>query len=190
MACYAGRVQDAVHLSAAELTARLRALPPPRADEGVVALVVVRPEVDARVTPARCKLTPDGGVEGDRWARKENPALAAQVSVMRADVARVVANGQPISLTGDNLLVELDLSPENLPTGTRLRVGTALCEVTDKPHTGCKKFTARFGQDARELTGSDTMRSWRLRGLYLRVLVAGEVGPGDLVRVLERPAAT
>ena len=34
--------------------------------------------------------------------------------------------------------------PENLPTGARLAVGSALCEVTDKPHTGCNKFVERF----------------------------------------------
>ena len=64
-----------------------------------------------------------------------------------------IANGQPLFLFGDNLLVELDVSPANLPTGTRLQVGTALCEVTPKPHTGCGKFAARFGQDARDLRG-------------------------------------
>jgi MOSC domain-containing protein YiiM len=110
-----------------------------------------------------------------------------QITVMRADVARLIANGQPLSLPGDNLLVELDLSPANLPVGTRLQVGTALCEVTPKPHTGCGKFAARFGQDAREVTAAAEFEDWRLRGLYFRVLEAGEVGPGDRIRVLSRP---
>src|SRR5438552_9871695 len=155
-----------MHLSYTALEEGLRRLPPPPTDEGTVALVVARPDVGARLTPERCRLTPDGGVDGDRWAQRENPDPTMQITVMRADVARLIANGQPLSLPGDNLLVELDLSPSNLPTGTRLRVGTALCEVTPKPHTGCGKFAARFGPDARDVTAAEEFQEWRLRGLY------------------------
>ena len=103
---------------------------------------------------------------------------------MRADVARVIANGQSLSLFGDNLLVELDLSRENLPDGTRLRIGTAVCAVTPKPHNGCSKFSARFGEDALLVLASEDFSSWRLRGLHVEVLEAGEVSPGDRVEVL------
>jgi MOSC domain-containing protein YiiM len=168
------------------LAARIRSLPAPPADDGEIALVVVRPDPGERITPARVKLTPNGGVEGDRWLKRENPLPAAQVTVMRADVARVLCNGHPLSLFGDNLLVHLDLSLANLPAGTRVMVGTALCEVTEKPHTGCVKFSDRFGQAARDLTGAEGFKELRLRGLYVRVIEAGEVGPGDRMRVLAR----
>ena len=138
-----------LHLPAAVLRERLHDLPPAPRDSGEVVLAVARPSVEERQTPARCALTPEAGVENDRWGKKQRSNPEMQITVMRADVARVIANGQPLSLFGDNLLVELDLSPENLPTGTRLRVGTALCEVTPYPHTGCGKFAARFGQDDR-----------------------------------------
>lgn len=184
--CYRPRMSSAVHASAEVLAERLAKLPPPPLDEGPVVLVVVRPDVGERVTPARCRLTPEGGVEDDRWAKRENPVLGAQVSVMRADVARVLADGRPLELFGDNLLVEIDLSPDNLPAGARLSVGTALCEVTDKPHTGCAKFAERFGQAARDLLGAEAFRTLRLRGIYVAVIEAGEVGPGDGVRVLAR----
>jgi len=177
-----------MHLEYEALARGLRQLPPPPTDEGSVVLVVARPDVDERVTPQRCPLTPQGGVEGDRWGRRPNPDPAAQITVIRADVARLFANGQPLSLFGDNLVVDLDLSPANLPTGTRLRVGTALCEVTPKPHTGCGKFSARFGQAARDITADPAFQDWRLRGLYIRVLEPGEAGPGDPIRVLSRPA--
>jgi MOSC domain-containing protein YiiM len=180
-------VADPIHLPYAVLAERLQSLPEPPRDEGSVVLVVSRPDVDARVTPSRCRITPEGGVAGDRWANKEPRLLAAQVTVMRADVARVLANGQPLSLSGDNLLMDLDLSQANLPERTRLRVGTALCEVTPKPHTGCSKFAARFGQDARGVTSAEAFRGWRLRGLYVQVLEAGDVGPGDRIVVVERP---
>jgi len=171
----------------ADLERGLRELPPPPTEAGTVALVVARPAVDQRLTPDSGVLTPEGGVEGDRWAKKPRPNPKSQVTVMRADVARLFADGQPLSLFGDNLLVELDLSEANLPAGTRLQVGTALCEVTPEPHTGCGKFAARFGQDARDLTFAEEFRSHRLRGIHLRVVEAGEVRPGDAVRVLSRP---
>lgn len=178
---------EAHHLAFDDLAARIAALGPAPRDLGRVHLVVARPEVDARLTPARCRLSPTDGVENDRWAKREVPMPDAQVTVMRADIATVFANGQALSLTGDNLLVELDLSPANLPLGTRVRVGTAVCEVTAKPHRGCDKFAARFGQAAQDLTAADAFLLMRLRGLYLKVNVEGEVGPGDSIEVIERP---
>src|SRR5437870_5826950 len=82
-------------------------------------------------------------------ARATDPNPESQVRLMRADVARLLADGSPVEQCDDNLLVELDLSLGNLPAGTRLRIGTALCAVTPKPHTGCSKFAGRFGADAR-----------------------------------------
>jgi MOSC domain-containing protein YiiM len=174
------------HLPYAVLEDRLLALPPAPKDEGRVALVVARPDTDLRRTPDRARLSREAGLEGDRWSKR--PALKAdnQVTLMRADVARLIADGQELSLFGDNLLVELDLSLENLPAGTRLRIGTALCEVTPLPHTGCGKFAARFGQDARDVTNAPAFVPWRLRGIHVRVVEDGEVSPGDPVRVVER----
>ena len=181
-------MSSAPYASAEVLGARLAELTPPPRDEGAIELVVVRPSAGQRETPARCRLTPDGGVEGDRWLQREHPLLAAQISVMRVDVARALADGRPLDLFGDNLLVDLDLASDNLPIATRVRVGTALCEVTAKPHTGCAKFAERFGPEARELLSAERFRAWRLRGIYVRVIEAGAVGPGARVRVLSRPA--
>lgn len=177
------------HLPYAILEDRILSLPPAPRDEGSVALVVVRPETDGRSTPERALLTREAGLLGDRWGKRANLNRSNQITLMRADVARVLANGQPLSLFGDNLLVELDLSTENLPDGTRVQVGTALCEVTPLPHTGCGKFAARFGQDARDVTNGPNFLSWRLRGIHLQVVEDGEVSPGDPIRVLSRPAA-
>jgi MOSC domain-containing protein YiiM len=178
---------EAYHLSFDDLATRIAALSPVPRDSGRIQLVVARPDVDLRETPARCRLSVEGGIENDRWSKREMPIADAQITVMRADVAAVIANGQPLSLSGDNLLVELDLSPANLPLGTRLRVGTALCEVTAKPHRGCDKFANRYGQAARDITAADAFVLMRLRGLYIRVTAPGEVGPGDSIDVIERP---
>ena len=166
----------------------LKALPAPPRDAGRVVLVVVRPETEQRETPERARLTLDGGVEGDRWGKREGRKLKNQITMMRADVARLFADGQPLSLFGDNLLVELDLSTAHLPPGTRLQIGTALCEVTPEPHTGCGKFAARVGADARALTAAPEYVEDHLRGIHVCVVEPGEVSPGDSVRVVSRPA--
>ena len=109
-----------LHLSSDDLAARLRQLPPAPKDAGRVALVVARPEVQERLTPGRCRLTSGAGVENDRWSGKERPDPEAQITVMRADVAHVIGNGQPLFLFGDNLLVELDLARDKDPANTLL----------------------------------------------------------------------
>jgi MOSC domain-containing protein YiiM len=105
---------------------------------------------------------------------------------MQKDVAELIANGQPVTLFGDNLFVELDLSASNLPPGSRMRVGQAILEVTPKPHNGCYKFEARFGPDALRLVSQLELRHRNLRGIHLRVVQDGAVHTGDLVEVLSR----
>jgi MOSC domain-containing protein YiiM len=110
----------------------------------------------------------------------------AQLAVMRRDVAELIANGQPLTLFGDNLFVDLDLCAANLPTGTRLRLGRALVAVTPKPHNGCHKFKGRFGVDALRFVQQPQTRDQNLRGIYWRVTEPGDVSIGDPIRVLER----
>jgi len=89
-------------------------------------------------------------------------------------------------LFGDNLFLDLDLSVDNLPLGSRVRVGGATLEVTPKPHIGCRKFQARFGPDALRFVSKPALRHRNLRGIYMRVFEAGDAGPGDAVEVLAR----
>lgn len=173
------------HRTLAQLEQGLAGLSPPK-DTGELALIVARGDDGTRHTPARARLTPEEGVPGDAWLQDCPEQIEAQIAVMRVDVARLVANGQPLTLPGDNLLLDLDLSVENLPTGTRLRVGGALLEVTPKPHNGCLKFRQRFGQDALRLTADPRFRAQRLRGIYLKVVEPGEVALGDRVEVCRR----
>jgi MOSC domain-containing protein YiiM len=84
-------------------------------------------------------------------------------------------------LAGDQLYIDLDLSVENLPAGTRLSVGEAVIELTDVPHTGCAKFTARFGTDAVKFVNKSPGRELRLRGANARVVTPGMVRVGDRV---------
>lgn len=156
-------------------------------DRGRVALLVTRvADGGRRELPARVVLTAAGGMPGDGWLRKSPDTRAAQLTVMRHDVATLIANGQPLPLSGDNLFVDLDLSAANLPIGTILRVGAALLAVSPKAHNGCRKFQSRFGGDALRFVAHPERRALNLRGIYLQVVEDGEVAVGDAVEVVQR----
>ncbi len=87
-------------------------------------------------------------------------------------------------MAGDQLYLDMDLSVENLPAGTRLGLGTAVIEVSAKPHTGCKKFVARYGLEAVKFVNSPQGKQLRLRGLNARVVQPGVVRVGDIARKL------
>ena len=82
---------------------------------------------------------------------------------------------------GDQLFIDLDLSGENLPAGTKLEIGTAIIEVTPPPHLGCHKFEARYGAEARKFVNSAVGRQLNLRGINAKVVKAGVVRVGDKV---------
>jgi len=151
-------------------------------DSGVLKLIVLRLPDEQRQTPPRATLSVEHGVTGDRWSLKTSPDPLMQVSVMNSRFLEVIAGEvERMNLAGDNLIVDLDLHIDNLPTGTRLRIGQALLEVTDSPHTGCKKFQQRYGKDALDITNTPEGSAMRLRGLLARVIEGGEVHVGDPV---------
>ena len=179
---------SARHLSTAELETALTALPPAPKDSGRLTSIIRRPVKNAREVLPRARLSPEQGLPGDGWGQKPSPDPTAQLTVMQTGVAELVANGQSLALFGDNLFVDLDLSVANLPIGSRLRVGGAVVEVTPMPHDGCHKFNARFGSDALRFVNAKPTRHLNLRGIYWRVIEAGEVEVGSPVQVLSRPA--
>jgi MOSC domain-containing protein YiiM len=172
-----------------ELERGLESLTPPQT-AGRVVLLVARLDGGRRETPAKVRVGPDVGVPGDAWGRRPAPKPEGQIAVMQRDVAELIANGQPLTLFGDNLFLELDLSTANLPVGSRVRAGGATLEITPKPHDGCRKFRARFGPDALRFVSKPDLRHRNLRGIYMRVVEGGELGVGDPVEILARGAAT
>jgi len=159
-------------------------------DEGHVELVVRRPAENEREVLGEGTLDPETGLVGDMWSTRPtsstedgSPNPDCQLTLMNARAAALVA-GDPErrQLAGDQLFVDLDLSVENLPPGTRLEVGSAVVEVTAEPHRGCGKFLKRFGVDALKLVNSEVGREHNLRGVNARVVAGGTVRPGDAVR--------
>ena len=180
------------HRTADELEASLDHLRAAPADLGRVDLVVRRPAPGEREVLDAGELHPDHGLVGDNWAargsRRTDDGAAhpdMQLNVISARISHLVAvDPERRALAGDQLHIDLDLSADNLPPGTRLALGTAVIEVTDIPHTGCAKFVDRFGREAMRFVNSPHGRALRLRGLNARVVVAGTVRPGDEVRKL------
>jgi hypothetical protein len=174
------------HLSLEDLQLRFAELAPPPRESGVLRMIVRRRADGGRDILPRVTLSPEQGLPGDRWERRSREPNE-QLAVMRREVAELIANGQPLTTFGDNLFVDLDLTAENLPAGTRLRVGRALLEMSPEPHEGCRKFKGRFGQDALKFVSGLASRGQNLRGVYWKVIEAGEVAVGDPIQLLSRP---
>jgi MOSC domain-containing protein YiiM len=171
-----------------ELEAHWASAPAQPRDRGSVRLLCIRREPGVHETPAEVNVTVEAGLEGDRWAfgwQERDPEREAQVTLMNAAVTELVAAGQrPLHEAGDNILVDFDISVENLPAGSRLRIGEATLEISATPHTGCSKFAARFGQDALRWANWRYWRERRLRGVNTRVVESGTVRVGDPVERL------
>ena len=180
------------HLSMTELNDGLAEILRSPKDRGVLRAIVIRPEIDARVSMPHCELSPDGGVHGDRWAKgcwmslpDGRPHPDVQVTIMNARTVALIAQDETRwPLTGDNLFVDLDLSADNLPPGTRLSAGSALLEITAVPYKGCRKFVERFGVDATRFVNSREGLRLHLRGIYARIVEPGTVTLGDTVEKL------
>lgn len=181
-----------MHLSSAELKAARDHLVAAPTSVGRLELIVARPEHGQRHLLDEARLDVVDGLVGDNWLTRGNRHREdgsadpdAQITVMNIRVAALVA-GSPerVPLAGDQLYVDLDLSVDNLPVGTRLEVGSAVLLVTPPPHTGCKKFVARFGEEAMRFVNSREGRAHRWRGMNTRVLEPGVVRVGDPITVL------
>jgi MOSC domain-containing protein YiiM len=183
-------VTNPEHASPRELEAGLETVRASPRDEGVLELIVRRPAVEEREVVEEAQLDLEDGVVGDSWRSRGRsggrPAnTKAQVMVKNARAAALVARERERwPLAGDQLYVDFDLSGDNIPPGTRLQIGAAVLEVTDEPHTGCKKYSARFGLDALMFVNSPEGRALNLRGINTRVVQPGTVRTGDAVRKL------
>jgi hypothetical protein len=181
------------HLTTAELEAGLEEIRRSPKDVGPLELIVRRPRIDEREVLSEGELHPSEGLVGDSWRERGNSRTSdgsahpeMQLNIMNARVIALVAQGRERwPLAGDQLYLDLDLSGENLPAGTRLALGEALIEVTAQPHTGCKKFVARFGLEAMKFVNSGVGRGLNLRGINARVIRRGMIRVGDVARKIQ-----
>lgn len=161
-------------------------------NEGTLELIVKRPDVDQRETVTTAKLDTELGLVGDNWLKRGNrhmPDGAAdpemQLNIMNARVVGLVAiDPERRELAGDQLYLDMDLSTENLPAGTQLAIGDAIIEITEPPHTGCKKFAARFGRDAMVFVNSGPGKTLNFRGINAKVVQSGDINIGDVAQKL------
>jgi hypothetical protein len=178
------------HLTMAELEAALDHLREAPKDEGVVELIVRRPRVDEREVLELAELDPLKGLIGDSWCFRGSSKTAdggphpeMQINIINSRVAALVAQEKDRwSLAGDQLYIDMDLSKENLPAGSRIAVGSAVLEVSPLPHTGCQKFVARFGLDAMKFVNSTVGKQLCLRGINAKVVQAGVVRLGSTAK--------
>jgi len=178
------------HLTTSELEAGLEEIGRAPKDNGVLELIVCRPVVGQRVLLEVGKLEPAEGLVGDSWRRRygeRTPNADVQLTLMNARVTALVAQDRSRwPLAGDQLYVDLDLSDENLPAGTRLAIGSAVIEVSAQPHTGCAKFVERFGLDAMNFVNGSVGRAMHLRGINAKVVQPGTIRLGDRATKLSR----
>lgn len=156
------------------------------ADSGTLSLIVRRPTEGEREVLESGRLDLIDGLVGDSWRMRARPGPdgfpdpGTQINLMSSRAISLIAGDRERwPLAGDQFYVDLDISEDNLPAGTRIAMGEAVIEVSAQPHSGCQKFSQRFGVDALRFVNSVAGRKLRLRGLNARVIMPGTIRRGD-----------
>jgi len=178
------------HLTMADLEAGLDYIRQSPKDNGILRMIVRRPQEDEREIVGEGELDPLHGLLGDNWNSRGSGHTSdgsvhtdTQITVMNArTIALLAQDKERWSLAGDQLYIDLDLSTDNLPPGTRLAIGSAMIEVSAEPHTGCKKFSSRFGMEPMKFVNSPEGKQLHLRGINAKVIQAGTIRVGEVVR--------
>ena len=178
------------HLSTSELEAGLDEIRRAPKDNGVLEMIVRRPQVGEREILPEGELDLSEGLVGDNWRKRGSKTTAdgsahpeMQLNLMNVRATALVAQSRERwHLAGDQLFVDLDLSEQNLPPGSQLAIGTAIIEVTPVPHNGCAKFVERFGADAMKFVNSPVGKELHLRGINAKVVKPGVVQVNDCIR--------
>lgn len=183
-------MHQTLHPTLSELEAQLDHIRQSPRDNGVLEMIVCRPDVNQRRMLFEAELDVQRGLIGDTWLSRGNsqggPANPnCQINIMNSRVVALVAQDRERwQLAGDQLYVDLDLSDNNLPPGSQIAIGTVILEITPEPHNGCKKFASRYGDDAKNFVNSPEGKRLHLRGVNARILQSGLVRTGDVVTKL------
>lgn len=139
--------------------------------------VCVSDKKGVQKTPVeQIEMRPDWGIEGDahagNWHRQVS--LLAQESVERLQQLLTKIRLRPGDF-GENIVTEGIVLYE-LPVGTKMRIGTALAEVTQigkECHQGCA---------IRQAAGDCVMPR---EGIFVRILEPGTAKKGDVIELLQ-----
>jgi len=142
---------------------------------GLLRAVCISEKKGIRKHPAASIALVEGeGIRGDAhagsWHRQVSLLAREDVQEMEAELGREILPGE----FAENILTE-GIALETLSPGTRLRIGSALCEVTQigkECHKDC---------EIRALTGKCVMPT---KGIFARVLEGGSAKAGDVICVL------
>jgi hypothetical protein len=176
------------HFTISELEAGIDRIIDAPGESGILSLIVRRPSEGEREVLEVGQLDLTEGLLGDSWNLRTAPVEGGrdpynQINVMSARAISLIASEpERWQLAGDQLYLDFDISQDNLPAGSRLAIGETVIEVSAMPHTGCQKFSQRFGVDALRFVNSEAGRKLRLRGLNARVVTPGTIRQGDAVR--------
>lgn len=176
-----------------ELEAGLEEIRKSPNDKGVLEMIVCRPKENERQILETGELDLELGLVGDNWktrgSSRTNDGFGhpeMQLNIMNSRAVSLIAQTKNRwQLAGDQLFIDMNLSDENLPTGSRIKIGTAIIEITAIPHNGCKKFTERFGIDAVKFVNSPIGKELHLRGINAKVIQPGIISVGDQVKKLQ-----
>ena len=120
-------------------------------------------------------LIPDHGILGDahagNWHRQVSLLAAESVEKVQKNISFTLFPGA----FAENILTE-GICLYELPVGTRLRIGTALCEVTQigkECHHDCA---------IRKAAGDCVMPR---EGIFVKVLTPGSARPGDFINIVD-----
>jgi MOSC domain-containing protein len=182
------------YLSMTELEAGMEHIRQSPKDQGTLQMIVRRPSVDEREVLREGELNTIEGLAGDTWnvrvsvhSTDGRPIINKQITIMNARTIALLAQSEAYwPLAGDQLYVDMDLSDDNLPPGTQLAIGSAILEVSPDPHTGCQKFSSRFGVEALKFVNSPEGKQLHLRGINTKVIQAGTIRVGDVVKRFEK----
>lgn len=175
-----------------ELNAELPHIREAPKDAGEIHKLCYRPGFRKREFVDELSLSVADGVKGDRWKEygwlklpDGSPDPRIQVCILPKRVLDCVwQEGSEVEYPGDTMIVDMDMSEANLPTGTQLQVGSAVIEVSDVFNDACTKWSARYGKEARQWINIPDNLPLRLRGILCLVVKDGDVKISDRLQKL------
>ena len=160
-------------------------------DRARIEFLCNRPNFGVRNFTDRLKVTRAGGVENCRWTKHPwmkledgSPDPRIQVCIIPRRVLDLVWREDESGGThpGDTFAAEMNMSLDAMPTGTLLRAGTAVLQVSDVWNNACTKWKARYGEDA--LNWVRENEDLRLRGVLCCVVEDGVLENGSTIERL------